>query len=217
MGRYVPGKIWMIIGRIHLSAKEGVPVLESTCSIYIETATLLIATLMLSYVAMQEYALGSVNSSYLTIAGIIFLISLLHPIVLERIINIGLRILKKPRISVNVSFLTVLKFVVFYLISWQVSGLALYFLVASLHNVGTPNVPIYSGIIATAWFVGLISIFAPSGLGVREGVMAYLLGHMIPIPIAVAVSFLSRFLCTVAEVGIVGFSFVLTNVASSKS
>jgi uncharacterized membrane protein YbhN (UPF0104 family) len=60
--------------------------------------------------------------------------------------------------------------------------------------------------------LGLIAIFAPSGLGVREGVLVYLLSLMMPPPIAVIISILTRIWMTLIEIGLIGMVYLLGQV-----
>lgn len=213
LGRYMPGKVWMVMGKIYLCEKEGIPIIKAGCSIYIELITTIIASVILSYIAILQYIpFAFLQTPFLAVGFFAILCALLHPKVLEKSINLGFKMIKRPKkVFIPFSFLTILKFIVLYEIAWLLNGISLYFLVSSLHIVSNHNIFVFSGFIAAAWVMGLISIFSPSGLGVREGVLTYLLSHLVPTPIAVAVSLLSRFLFTIAEMGIAGLSFFLSS------
>jgi hypothetical protein len=47
---------------------------------------------------------------------------------------------------------------------------------------------------------GFIVIFAPGGLGIREGMMTLLLSPLVPTPLAIAISFMQRVWMTIFEV-----------------
>jgi hypothetical protein len=47
---------------------------------------------------------------------------------------------------------------------------------------------------------GFVVIFAPGGLGVREGMMTLLLRSFIPTPLAIAISFIARVWMTLFEI-----------------
>jgi hypothetical protein len=53
--------------------------------------------------------------------------------------------------------------------------------------------------VAAAGALGTLSIFAPSGLGVREGVLALLLTTYVVSPVAVLISLLARLWVTLGE------------------
>lgn len=217
IGRYIPGKIWMIVGRIYLSEKEGISKMKTGYSLYIELTTCIIASFIVSYIAIQQYFYEFLKSPYWVIGGIIILCVILQPRVLEKSINLGFKVFRmEKKINITFSFYTILKFVAFYIIGWLISGLGLYFLVSSLFKIENPNIFVFSGFIAASWFIGLISIFSPGGLGVREGILVYFLSHLMPIPIAATISIFSRFLFTLIEFGFVGISYLFLNSSVTR-
>jgi uncharacterized membrane protein YbhN (UPF0104 family) len=54
----------------------------------------------------------------------------------------------------------------------------------------------------------LIAIFAPSGLGVREGALVYLLSLMMATPVAVILSILTRIWMTLIEIALIGMVYL---------
>jgi len=65
-----------------------------------------------------------------------------------------------------------------------------------------------TGALAISSTLGLIAIFAPSGLGVREGVLVYLLSFMMATPVAVIISILTRLWMTLIEIGLIGVIYL---------
>jgi uncharacterized membrane protein YbhN (UPF0104 family) len=61
------------------------------------------------------------------------------------------------------------------------------------------RLPALVGIFAGAWVIGFLSFLAPGGLGVREGILVYLLGFYLPSHVAIVVTLLSRLWVTAAE------------------
>jgi hypothetical protein len=61
------------------------------------------------------------------------------------------------------------------------------------------RLPAFAGIFAGAWVLGFLSFLAPGGLGVREGILVYLLGFHLPSHVAIVVTLLSRLWVTAAE------------------
>jgi uncharacterized membrane protein YbhN (UPF0104 family) len=62
---------------------------------------------------------------------------------------------------------------------------------------------------------GFVVIFAPGGLGVREGMMTLLLSSIIPTPLAIAISFVARVWMTLFEI-VVFFIGLLVRKAGRK-
>ena len=53
-------------------------------------------------------------------------------------------------------------------------------------------------------------LFAPGGLGVREGILVYLLSHVMPGPVAVIISILTRLWMTLIEIGLIGVIYLVS-------
>jgi uncharacterized membrane protein YbhN (UPF0104 family) len=66
-----------------------------------------------------------------------------------------------------------------------------------------------TGALAISSTLGLIALFAPSGLGVREGALVYLLSFMMATPVAVIISVLTRIWMTLIEIGLIGVVYLL--------
>jgi uncharacterized membrane protein YbhN (UPF0104 family) len=88
----------------------------------------------------------------------------------------------------------------FYSATWLVGGVAVYFLVRSLGgDPGVSSIPFLGGTAAVGAIVAVLSIVAPSGLGVREGSMYGLLLAVTSPPIALGVTVLNRLAITIVE------------------
>jgi uncharacterized membrane protein YbhN (UPF0104 family) len=66
-----------------------------------------------------------------------------------------------------------------------------------------------TGALAISSTLGLIALFAPSGLGVREGALVYILSFMMAPPVAVILSVLTRIWMTLIEIGLIGVVYLL--------
>jgi hypothetical protein len=86
-----------------------------------------------------------------------------------------------------------------YLCAWLVYGLAFFLFTRSITFIDPSYIFSFFGIFAGAYIIGLIAVFVPGGLGVREGILAGLLSAFFPFPVAVAIAFGSRIWITAAE------------------
>jgi uncharacterized membrane protein YbhN (UPF0104 family) len=101
-------------------------------------------------------------------------------------------------------------------ISWLIGGIGFYLFVDSVYPVAPQYILFLTGALAISSTLGLIAIFAPSGLGVREGVLVYLLLFMMPPPIAVIISILTRIWMTLIEIGLIGMVYLLGQLQQRK-
>jgi glycosyltransferase 2 family protein len=75
---------------------------------------------------------------------------------------------------------------------WAAYGVSFTLFVGSVHPVAWQDVPLLGATYAAAWVIGFLSFLTPGGIGVREGVLAYLLGLWLPPGVAIVISLLSR-------------------------
>ena len=66
-----------------------------------------------------------------------------------------------------------------------------------------------TGALAISSTLGLLALFAPSGLGVREGVLVYLLSLIMPSTVAVILSILTRLWMSFIEIGGMGVVYLI--------
>ena len=69
-----------------------------------------------------------------------------------------------------------------------------------------------AGIYGISCIIGILAIFAPSGIGVREGIMVLGLGLVMPSEYAVIISIVSRLWMSVSELILIGIAFVVNKL-----
>jgi uncharacterized membrane protein YbhN (UPF0104 family) len=115
-----------------------------------------------------------------------------HPRILGRLFNwVGTR-LQRPEIAWRYNYRVMIVLLSLYAATTAVTGLSLAAIVIGLGSLEIANIPVVVGSAAFAWTVGYISIVTPSGLGVREGVLAGLLALVVPLPVAIVASLMFR-------------------------
>jgi uncharacterized membrane protein YbhN (UPF0104 family) len=89
---------------------------------------------------------------------------------------------------------------VLYVVIWDVMGLAFWLTARALVNVPFSDLAFYTGAFMIAWLIGLIAVFAPGGIGVREAVLVGLLHKRIGTADAVLVAAASRAVLTIVDI-----------------
>jgi uncharacterized membrane protein YbhN (UPF0104 family) len=118
---------------------------------------------------------------------------------MEWALNIALKLLKRERVSLGLTLGKALRITGLYFLSWVMFGIAFWiFVIAVTGNRGVSPV-LLTATYATAYVVGYLAFFVPSGLGVREGVAGYLLSSAMPTGVALLVTFLVRLPVTLVE------------------
>ena len=116
----------------------------------------------------------------------------LHPWPFLKIANPVLSLFGKGTIHITLRFQDMLMLSGFYIIYWMVAGAAFYFFLMSYYPLGLYFIPILSGIFAISFAAGYVAFFAPAGLGVREGILIFLLSFFMPTSVAIGIAILSR-------------------------
>ncbi len=197
LGRYIPGKVWQFVGWFYLFEREGVSPVQTLTSIAVNQVIQNMTGLALAFVVLGQ-ALGKMAPG-LTLIVIPPGLVLIQPSVLERLLNWGLRLLKREPVAIALTAWDLARFAALHLGIWLCYGLAFYLFTRALYPVPPERLPAFAGIFAGAWVIGFLSFLAPGGLGVRESVLVYLLSFYLPSHVAIVVTLLSRLWVTVAE------------------
>jgi len=213
LGKYLPGKVWLLLGRFYLYDSRGKSRKAITVALYLEAVTLIMAAglvFLLSLLFLKEvesFTLG------IPLPGVILLFLLclfsLHPRVLEKIFNTVLVRLKREPFHIPISYPQILWILTVCVLSWVIGGVGFYVFVDSVWNISFEHILFLTGALAISSTVGLLALFAPSGLGVREGVLVYLLSSIMPGSVAVILSILTRLWMTLIEIGLIGVVYIL--------
>lgn len=213
LGKNLPGKVWLLLGRFYFYESKGKSKKAISVALFIETATVLISAGLLCLVGL--FVFKDVRSLYFggqlgwLVLLFLFACGSLHPWILQKIINWILKLFKKDPLLLSVAYADILWILWISFLSWALGGIGFFFFVASVFPVSLSHILFLAGTLAIASILGLGAVFAPSGLGVREGVLVYLLSYVMPGSVAVIVSFLTRIWTTLIEIGlIVGIYFL---------
>jgi len=198
IGRYLPGKVWNILGIYVLAQEYGVNKKQTTLAVAISEVTFkgVGAFFGLGYFffspLLDQYLIGIV-----LVLAIAFI--MIHPQILGRLMNFGLRLIKKGEIEINFTYTGILKHFALYSVVWIILSSAFYLFVSSLTSLEGVNTIQFLTIMPLCWIVGYIMIFAPGGIGVREGMLVLLLGEILPHEIALVIALSQRVWFTIIE------------------
>lgn len=199
LGKYIPGKFWIYLGQFYLGGKEGISklvILWSNFFLLILLTTGGLIMFNISYLLWANVHMGLTLGLWILI---VMTLLFLHPWVFNRVVGIF-----KGWIGTSVvhySYVNIVSLLPWILLDWVIYLSGFYIFLQSFYPVTLRELVIYGGIFAISGLLGLYSLFTPGGLGVREGVQAYLMSMFIPVSIAVLISIFSRIWMTLAEVG----------------
>src|SRR5438034_2037581 len=218
--RYIPGNVWHVLTRILWVGKYGVSRPIAFASMTVELITKLAAgALIFAFSLLFWGNLGTVGSlfqsSFIIVLGMVSFLTLLivlHPRILNGLLNTALRLLKRDPVVLTLSYADILLITLAWFASWFVAGCAFFVLVLALWpQTPLAALPICIGIYAIAWDFGFVTFITPGGIGFRElaiGVLFKLALPAVPVGLVAIIALLSRVVSTAAELLCVGVAYL---------
>lgn len=200
--KYIPGGIWSVLSRAyygeHLNTSRRNVLAASAIDAILTVAVILI----IGGIFLALYFGG--NHFYLIITA--FLVGLagmvvLHPKIFYRLANFTLKKLKREPLEVGViSYKKMLHLSFFYGSLYIVNSISFFVFVAAFIGFDWNHIFLVMAAYCLSIGLGIIVFFAPSGIGVREGMMSYFLGFVAVSPLPGLISIGSRLWMTAGEV-----------------
>lgn len=210
IARYVPGNVWHFAGRAYLARQYGIDTQMTSMSMLLELLHTITAALLI--VAASPLVWRQQTLSLWLLLLIPLLACYLHPQLLQHVLSWGLRRIGREAIYITLTRRDMLTLLPGYCGVWLLYGCGLYALARSIYPLPLTDLPALSGSFAIAWVIGFLSFITPSGLGVREGVLGYLLGMFMPLHVALLLAVLARIWLTGAELGCAALVALQRNV-----
>ncbi len=198
LGRYLPGKLWQIAGLAALARRHDVPVATATAAAVVGHGTGLVAA-----TALGTFALLSSPDPYpfwgtaaLAALGV-GLMAAMFPAVHRRVLGAWFRLARAEEPQ-GLGPGQGIRWLLMALASWLVYALAFTLLVTGLGLSVTPWVA--GSAFAAAYVLGYLMIFAPAGLGPREGFLILFLAPHVGGGAAGLIAVVARVWTTTVEV-----------------
>lgn len=202
LGRYVPGNVLMVAGRVVLGRDAGVAARVSlAASVYEQVAML--AAAALAATAFLLSAGRHWSPLFWAVLVVPFGLILLDPPVFKRLASWLLARLGRPSTLVLLTRRQVAA-----LLGWFALTMGLLAVGTGLgvRAVAGPRLGDVAGVglgFLLAWAVSMLAFIFPSGLGVREGAFALVLARYLPTAAAVSLAAASRLLLTAVELAVI--------------
>jgi uncharacterized membrane protein YbhN (UPF0104 family) len=203
LGKYLPGKVWAIAGMAVMSQRAGVAPWAATGSAVVLQVLAIGTGAALAGLtgagALEAAHPGARAALALMVAGALLGVGLLlWPPLLQRL----LRFAAPGSVADRAPSARGIVFgIVANLIAWVGYGTALWLLARGL----LPGVPLgwlpAIAVFAASYLAGFLALFAPGGIGVREGLFILMLQQPLGIAAATALALASRLLLTITELG----------------
>lgn len=208
LGKYVPGSVWAYVLQMELGRKAGVERSRILTASIVQTAVSVVAALLLGIAALPLVLRQTPQAGWLYCLLPVGL-AVLYPPLLSRLVDSGLRLLRRPGLEHPIGYTAIGKTLLCSLVSYGFFGVHLWLLTATWSRntvVGTGGVLLCTGAIAVAMTVGMFAFVLPSGVGLREALVAAALSSVLPPARAVAVALVSRLFFTLGDVAAAGLA-----------
>jgi hypothetical protein len=211
LGRYIPGKVWSVAGLVVLAERAGIRRSAAAVSAFTMQAVVLGTGVVLVAIATPHAA-----SPLLLGAAVLGALLLIGVLAWRRSAEwLGtLADAKSPLPPLPVSAIIASSGLM--LLSWVTFGLAFWMLVRGL--ISTASVPVTAamGMFALGYVMGIVAVFVPGGIGVRDLALVGFLTPFVGGGAALAISLVSRVQLTLAEVGGAGLMLAIKPAAKEE-
>jgi uncharacterized membrane protein YbhN (UPF0104 family) len=209
LGRYIPGRVAVAVGKIYLYERRGVPRLAAALAVAYENVFAAVGGVALA-LALAAFLTDAFSWAALALAaaGALTLAVLVQPALLRRLLAWPLKKMRlgklapKMLISRRGSFAFALAYATYCV------GLGVFFafFAAAFVPLGAAEAAQAGAAFVAAAVLGYVAVFAPSGLGVREGLLVLLLQRHMSAGEAAFLAVASRLVAVAAELALAGLA-----------
>ena len=226
LGKYIPGLGVHFLARLELLASEGINRRTTFVSTVIEMSLLVVTAVIVALIALTNFSgsktvalfIDDIVKDYgvIYIAGLtavfVIMILFINPIPIRWLAN---RIGGVDTLRFTYRWLLLL--ISFNTMRWIFMGFGFFMLARSVYDVGWAEMPFVIGAFTLSWAIGLLVVFAPGGIGIRELMLVILMEQIMPSGAAVALAAITRIWWIIGELLLLFFSTFALRLANSKS
>lgn len=201
--KYLPGYAWQILGKAYLCNRQGIPQGPIGVGIALEFLSIVLTGIWIIVVTLPRTWLQSWGLASLTpwrLPGIVVMTTLL--IALPRLLDDALQYFEKHRghtQHMQIEYKSLWFMLFLMIVAWFVLGLTLYMLTVALYPMAIADLPTLTFAWAASSLGSLAVIFVPTGIGIKEGMLAFLLRFRLPVAMAAIVAVLARVISILSE------------------
>jgi len=211
LGKYLPGKVLFAGNYYLLSRAAGIGNAQIGASFVVSQAMWLLTA---SLCGLPVLALLDPALRYTVLLFPLALLALVHPRVLGGLLRLGQRLVGRagneppplpegltPEFYPWIAFL--------YLVNWALAGLGAWFSLRAFGPLGLDVFPLILASLSLGTAAGFVALFAPAGLGIREGLGTLILAPAVGADLALLGLVLSRGVTVVVDLGLALLSMAL--------
>ncbi|MBU2548675.1 MAG: flippase-like domain-containing protein [Proteobacteria bacterium] len=202
LASYLPGTVWYMASRIQQSKKRGHSILRTSVGLVFETGLLLWFGMMVGILTLDR--LIPFPREVLVAGSVLMIVISLvvtHPKVAQAILRLLMRLLRQPVQPVHIRWSLGLTMWLLSLGIYVAWGLCLFCLLKALGaTVTIGRLLDITSLFALSWVIGFLTPWAPSGLGIREGLLYVMLQGIAAPPMAMVAAVATRIITILEDV-----------------
>lgn len=204
LGKYLPGSLWSVLAQADMAGRLGVPRRRTAVAGFIAIGFALLAGGLVGLPAASLLVTGGGSRfDWWLLLAVPVALLLFVPRLLNAMIALGLRMLRRAPLEHELSGRAVISSVGVMVLAWVAFGVHTLLLAraVSADGLAHPGLGLASMTgYALSVSLGMLTVVLPAGLGAREGLLTLVLATAIPTPAAAAVAITSRFIVTIVDV-----------------
>lgn len=209
LGNYLPGKVFIVVFRVQVAARYGVPAVPVAGSVGLET---LLRNLMATIIAALGLAqLGAGRNYLVALTGLIVIsVVFAQPRVFHAIGDFVLRKLGRPPMPGRLTGPQVFALLACYLVYWALYTAGFYLLLEGTFGAEPSVIPWLATALGVSQIGSTLMVFAPVGLGAVEATIAGVLALTGAVSAPYMVALVARVWRTISELGEIGVVTLFT-------
>jgi hypothetical protein len=181
----LPGTVWFIIGRAYLYEQQGIAKSVISIGSLLEMVLIILSGILTYFLFLPFLSpISALRNSLPLIALIPLGLLLTHPAILRAI----LKRFTRAKAPYDLHYQDTLAWLGIYIVVWIVGGVVLYSAVNAFYPLSLAQLPGIIGAWTLSGVAASLVFFSPSGLGIRELTLSFLLSYYIPAPLAIVVA-----------------------------
>lgn len=193
--RYIPGNIWGYGARIYFFKKVGFISTQIFFSFIYESFLLCFSSIFTYFIFRYFLAAPFYLDTSLAIIGFFILLVLIN----HKIFFLLFKIFRRDDIVYYISLKRTAIYIIQYFFYWLLCGFGLYFIILAFTPLAFDKIWAIIIIYAAAWVIGYLSLITPSGLGVRELSLIFLLPKIVVHSLVGLLAVFSRLISIIGE------------------
>jgi hypothetical protein len=212
--KYVPGKVLGFLLTVQMGRDIGIPASRMGTAWLLALVVSLLTGATVGLTAGPE-VLGA-SSAWLLLAVLPVAAVLVRPRLVGQAAVMLARLRRRPEPSTAMSGPGIRRAVVAQLLAWLIGGTHLWFLAVAMGAPPLRSLPLCIGAFGLGAVAGVLAVFAPDGIGVREVVVLAALSVALPVPVAGVVALISRVVVALSELTTAGVGLLVTGALNRR-